>query len=56
MPHLHAAWLLVGGGGGKSISGSSYRVELVENFHQVLLQLHPDLFALPRQEGKRTMP
>lgn len=34
-----------------TVSGFSYRVELVENFHQVLLQLHPDLFALPRQEG-----
>lgn len=29
-----------------------YRVELVENFHQVLLQLHADLFALPTQDVK----
>lgn len=37
-----------------TVSGFSYRVQLVENFHQVLLQLYSHLFALRRQAEKYT--
>lgn len=37
-----------------TVSGFSYRVQLVENFHQVLLQLYSNLFALRRQAEKYT--
>lgn len=35
------------------VSGFSYCVKLIKDFHQVLLQLHADLFALRRQTEEK---